>query len=92
MASRMREVLLSRIQDRAEQSREEYVEGESLVKMVNEDLMANRISIAVCRDIIRYLRDQDAPTRHGLEGILAVNGQRAGDAANRVARIAVDKE
>jgi len=54
--------------------------------------MARRISIAVCRDIIKYLRDEDAPTRHGLEGILALNGQRAGDAANRAARIAVDKE
>lgn len=92
MASRMREVPLSPVQDRAERSHEEYVAGEALVKMVNEDLMARRISIAVCRDIIKYLRDEDAPTRHGLEGILALNGQRAGDAANRAARIAVDKE
>lgn len=92
MASRMHEVFLSQIQYRAEQSHEEYVEGESLVKMVNEDLMANRISIAVCRDIIKYLRDRDAPTRHGLVGILALNGQRAGDAARRAARFAADKE
>lgn len=92
MASRMREVPLSPVPDRAERSQEEYVEGESLVKMVNQDLMARRISIAACRDIIKYLRDQDVPTRQGLEGILALNGQRAGDAANRVTRIAVDKE
>lgn len=92
MVSRMREVSRSQVQDQAERSHGEYVEGESLVKMVNEDLMASRISIAVCRDIIKYLRDQDATTRHGLEGILEVNGQRAGDAANRAARIAANFE
>lgn len=92
MARRMHDVPRRQVQDRAERSHEEYVEGESLVKMVNEDLIASRISIAVCRDIIKYLRDRDAPTRHGLEGILALNGQRAGDAARRAARIAAGKE
>jgi hypothetical protein len=31
------------------------VEGESLVKMAPEDLVAERIAIDSCREIIRYL-------------------------------------
>lgn len=70
----------------------EYVEGEALVRMVQADLLTRRISIEICRDIIQYLRDQDAQTRHRLENILAIKGQRASDAANRAARIAAYKE
>jgi len=76
----------------AERNHAEYVEGESLVEMVQKDLMARRISIDGCRDIIHYLRDQDAQTSHRLERILAEKGQRASDAANRVARIPADIE
>lgn len=76
------------IQNRAERGHSEFVEGESLVEMIHKDLTAKRISIESCRDIIQYLRDQDVPTRHRLEGILAINGERVGDAGNRVARIA----
>ena len=76
----------------AERNQAEYVEGESLVEMVQEDLMARRISIDGCRNIIHYLRDQDAQTTHRLEGILSVKGQRASDAANRVARIPANVE
>ena len=71
----------------AERNHAEYVEGESLVEMVQEDLMARRISIDGCRDIIHSLRDQDTQTTHRLERILAEKGQRASDAANRVARM-----
>jgi bacterioferritin (cytochrome b1) len=92
MVSSARVVPLSQVHAWTERIHEEYVEGESLVKMVIEDLMAGRISVAVCRDIIKYLRDQDATTRDGLKGILEVNGQRAGDAANRAARIAANFE
>lgn len=87
MTKESHQVPFSKVQDRAERSHAEYVEGESLVEMVHKDLMASRISIDDCRDIIQHLHNQDAPTRHGLEGILAVKGQRAGDAANRAARI-----
>jgi hypothetical protein len=72
------------------QSHVEYMEGESLVKMIQDDLMAGRISIDGCRDIVHYFRDQGAPAHHPLEDILAVKGQRAGDAANRVARVAAN--
>lgn len=68
----------------ADPSHVEYMEGKPLVKMIHDDLIEGRISIDTCRDIIRYLHDRGAPARHPLEDILAINGQRAGDAANRV--------
>lgn len=66
----------------------EYVEGESLVKMIQADLLTRRLSIESCRNIIQFLRDQDVQTRQRLENILAIKGQRVGDAKNRLARIA----
>lgn len=70
----------------------EYVEGESLVRMIQADLLTRRISIESCRNIIQFLRDQDGQTRQRLENILAIKGQRAGDAKNRLARIAAHRE
>lgn len=88
MTTRLHQPPFSQVQDCAKRSHAEYVEGESLVEMVHGDLIASRISIDDFRDIIQYLRDQDAPTRHRLEAILAIKGERAGDVANRVARLA----
>lgn len=59
-----------------------YVAGESLVHMVKEDLASQRIAVECCRDIIHYLGDQDPDTRHMLEGVLEVEGERAGESAN----------
>jgi bacterioferritin len=87
MTNESNQVPVSQKQSSAERNHTEYVEGESLVEMVSEDLMARRISVDGCRDIIHYLRDQDAQTSHRLERILAEKGQRASDAANRVDRI-----
>lgn len=92
MTSRANQVPFTQVQDWPERIHAEYLEGESLVKMVNEDLIARRISIKGCRDIIQHLHDQDAPTRHRLEGILALKGQRIGDAANRASRFASDMQ
>lgn len=60
-----------------------YVEGESLVNMIKEDLATQRIAVDCCRVIIQYLGDQDPSTRHMLEDVLAVQGERAGELANR---------
>jgi bacterioferritin len=92
MTNEPNQIPLSQKRRWAERNHAEYVEGESLVEMVQDDLMARRISIDGCRDIIHYLREQDAQTSHRLERILAEKGQRASDAANRVARIPADIE
>ena len=58
-------------------SHAEYVEGTSLMEMIKEDLVAERIAIDSYRDIIQYLSDQDPTTRRMLEGILAVEEEHA---------------
>lgn len=63
-------------------SHAEYVEGVSLVDMIKEDLVAERIAIDSYRDIIRYLHDKDPTTRRMLEGILAVEEEHADDMAD----------
>lgn len=91
MANGPQQIPFSQVLAWTRQSHVEYMEGESLAKMIQDDLMAGRITVDGCRDIVHYLRDQGSPARHPLEDILAVKGQRAGDAANRVARIAADR-
>jgi bacterioferritin len=58
-------------------SHAEYVAGESLVGMIKEDLVAERIAIDSYRDIIRYLGTQDSTTKRMLESILAVEEEHA---------------
>ena len=60
-------------------SHAEYVEGTSLVDMIREDLVAERIAIESYRDIIRYLGENDPTTRKLFEGVLAVEEEHADD-------------
>jgi len=60
-------------------SHAEYVEGESLIDMIREDLVAERIAIESYRDIIRYLGEGDPTTRKLFEGVLAVEEEHADD-------------
>lgn len=90
MLQRSRRYLLKFISDDARQSQAEYLEGASLVERVQKDLLARRLSIEACREIIQYLSDHDAPTRQRLERILAFKGERSEDITNRVARITAD--
>ena len=60
----------------------EYVAGNSLVDMIREDLVAERIAIDGYRDAIRYLGGDDSTTRRMLEGILAVEEEHADDLAD----------
>jgi bacterioferritin len=62
-------------------SHAEYVEGHSLVSMIKEDLVAERIAIDSYRDIIQYLSDQDPTTRRMMEGILAMEEEHADELA-----------
>lgn len=63
-------------------SHAEYVAGNSLVDMIKEDLVAERIAIDSYREAIQYLDDQDPTTRRMLEGILAVEEQHADELAD----------
>jgi bacterioferritin len=60
-------------------SHSEYVEGETLVDMLREDLVAERVAIDSYSEMIRYLGDKDSTTKRMLEGILAVEEEHAED-------------
>ena len=66
----------------ATRSHAEYVEGESLVEMIKEDLVAERIAIDSYREIINYLGDHDPTSRRMMEEILAVEEEHADDLVN----------
>jgi bacterioferritin len=57
----------------------QYVEGENLIDMIKENLIAERIAIDHYRELIRYFGDNDPGTRVMLEGILIVEEEHAND-------------
>src|SRR3989440_13080879 len=63
-------------------SHAEYVEGETLVDMIKEDLVAERIAIDSYRDMINYFGNDDPTTRRLMESILAVEEEHACDLVN----------
>ena len=60
-------------------SHAEYAEGNTLIDMIKEDLVAERIAIDSYRDMIRYFGNDDPTSRRMLEGILAVEEEHADD-------------
>ena len=60
-------------------SHAEYIEGESLLDMIREDLVAERIAIDSYGEIIRYLGENDPTSRRLMESILAVEEEHAED-------------
>jgi bacterioferritin len=62
-------------------SASEYVEGDSLVDMIREDLVAERIAIDTYKGMISYIGDADPTTRRMLEDILAKEEEHADDLA-----------
>ena len=63
----------------AARSHAEYVEGSSLIDMIRENLVAERIAIDSYRELANYLADRDPTTRRMIEGILAVEEEHAED-------------
>jgi bacterioferritin len=70
------------IEDR---SHSEYVEGNGLVDMIKEDLVAERIAIESYAEIVQWLGDKDPTTRRMMEDILAVEEEHADDLLNLLA-------
>ncbi len=63
-------------------SHAEYIEGASLVDMIKEDLVAERVAIDSYREIITFLGEKDPTTRRVMESILAVEEEHADDMAD----------
>jgi len=66
-------------------SHSEYVEGQTLLDMIKEDLVAERIAIDSYTEMIRYIGENDITTRRMLETILAVEEEHAEDLASFLA-------
>lgn len=71
-------------------SHSEYVEGTTLVDMIKEDLIAERVAIDSYTEMIRYIGDDDITTRRMLEGILAVEEEHADDLSSFLADLDKD--
>lgn len=63
----------------ATRSASQYVEGNNLVDMIKENLIAERIAVDHYRELIRYFGDDDPATRVMLQGILTVEEEHASD-------------
>jgi bacterioferritin len=63
----------------ATRSHAQYVEGSSLMDMIKEDLVAERIAIESYLEMIAYLEGRDPTTRRLLEEILANEEEHADD-------------
>lgn len=57
----------------------QYAEGENLVDMIKENLIAERIAVVHYQELIRFFADKDPTTRVMIEGILAVEEEHAND-------------
>ncbi len=63
-------------------SHAEYVPGKSLMDMVKEDLIAERIAIDSYKEMIAAIGDDDSTTRRLIEWILSVEEEHADDLAS----------
>jgi len=71
-------------------SHAEYVEGEGLLDMIQEDLVAERVAIDSYGEMIRYMGTNDPTSRRMLEGILATEEEHADDLKTLIETIARD--
>jgi len=65
----------------ATRSHSEYVEGKSLLDMIKEDLVAERVAIQTYSEIIRFFGEKDPTSRRLMEEILAKEEEHAEDLA-----------
>jgi bacterioferritin len=63
----------------ATRSASQYADVDSLVEMIRENLIAERIAVDHYRELIRFFGDDDPSTRVMLEGILTVEEEHARD-------------
>jgi bacterioferritin len=76
----------------ASRSHSEYVEGDNLVEMIEENLVAERIAIETYREIIRFFGDNDPTSRRMIEEILATEEEHANDMADLLEVHATDSK
>lgn len=65
----------------------EYKPGDSLVEMIKEDLIAERVVIMWYADIIRWFGDSDPTSRRLMEELLAKEEEHADDLADLLTEV-----
>jgi bacterioferritin len=70
----------------------EYKEGKTLVDMIQEDLIAERIAIDTYSEIIRYLGNNDSTSRLMMEKILSMEEEHAEDMKNLLEKVGNDSQ
>jgi len=63
-------------------SHAQFEEGETLVEMIKENLIAERIAIETYREIVFYFGDNDSTSKRLMESILAQEEEHADDMAD----------
>jgi len=66
----------------SDRSHAEYMPGDTLVSMIKEDLIAERIAIESYREFVAYLANNDPTTQRMIKEILAVEEEHADDMAS----------
>lgn len=61
----------------ATRSHAEYVEGETLIEMIREDLVAERVAIESYTELVRWFGERDPTSRRLMEEILAKEEEHA---------------
>ncbi len=74
----------------AMRSHSEYVEGDTLVDMIREDLVAERVAVESYTEIIRYFSDNDPTSRRLMESILEKEEEHANDMQDLIDRLEPD--
>jgi bacterioferritin len=69
----------------------EYKEGKTLVEMIEEDLIAERIAIDTYSEIIRYLGNNDSTSRVMMEKILSMEEEHAEDMKTLLEKVGKDQ-
>jgi len=72
----------------AARSHSDYQEGSSLIEMIKEDLIAERIAVESYSEIARWLGDDDSTTRRLIEAILKSEEEHADDLASMLTKTA----
>ena len=63
-------------------SHAEYIPGDSLISMIKENLIAERIAIESYRELVAYLGNDDPTTKRMVKEILAMEEEHADDMAS----------
>ena len=71
----------------ASRSHSEYIEGNDLISMIREDLVAERIAVDSYGEIIRWLGDSDPTSRKLIEDILKTEEEHAEDMKSLLERM-----